>query len=47
MNSLESWMEGTLAQEAMLDLKRRRDWSATTYNTYRKSLISYFQVLAD
>lgn len=47
MNSLESWMEGTLAQEAMLDLKRSRGWSATTYNTYRKSLLSYFQVLAD
>lgn len=34
-------------QETFLRLKIERNWSGVTYNTYRKSLISYFQVLTD
>lgn len=34
-------------QEEFLRLKAERSWSNVTYNSYRKSLLSYFQALED
>lgn len=45
--SLESWEDGAKVQDTFLRMKAARNWSNVTYNSYRKSLLSYFQALAD
>lgn len=45
--SLEAWKDGKSVQETFLRLKQERNWSDSTYNTYRKGMGSYFHVLSN
>lgn len=45
LKAIEDWLEPQKLMDELIDIRDKRNWSAGTFNTYRKSMGSYFGYL--
>lgn len=46
LTTMDDWTDGNRAFDALHDLRRKRGWSACTFNTCRKNANTYFAYLS-